>query len=131
MIFYSVESSLTFNPSSSQHVQKLRKTRDTNGITAAAGGSTTVATPSKSTPAKTPKSTGGRKRAAPNSAKVKDEIAKEDDDDDIFDQLIKKEEAMSEVEDTPTKPSKRARMKSATYVFTETVTKPLLLFRRH
>jgi hypothetical protein len=106
---------------SSQHVQKLRKNRDTNGITTAAGGSTPITTPSKPSPVKTPK-TSGRKRAAAESSKLKLELAKEEDDDDLLDKLIVKEEAMSGVEDTPTKPAKRARNKSTTYVFTELAT---------
>lgn len=104
----------------SQHVQKLRKTRDVSGITAAANGNGSLVTPSKPAPKKT--TSTGRKRAAPGSAKGKkikhEDFDGDDDDAEEFNKQIQlKQEPTSDIEEaSPSKSTKRAR-KTATYVF--------------
>lgn len=91
---------------SSQHVQKLRKSRDTNGILtaadpAAAGASKASATPRKA--AATP-----RKRRTP----AKKDIGEDEDDDDV---KLKLEQAAEDEEmySPSIRPSKRARVSAS------------------
>lgn len=89
---------------SSQHIQKLRKNRDTSAINAAAGGNTTK--PPKPAPAK-------RAPAKKATAKAKVMASTEDDDDEHEIKLEKflKEEHFSDEEEMPEvkRPAKRAR----------------------
>lgn len=120
-----------FSPS--QHVQKLRKNRDTTGISAAAGGATPAVTPSgkNNAFAKTPgtKSGGGRKRPAPKLdfkvEKTESDIDGGIDDDEEFNKMMLKTEPKSDVNDTPSKP-KRARTAN-TYVLKPPVRAPVFI----
>lgn len=101
-------SSLT-NLSYSQHIQKLRKNRDTSGINTAAGSNAAAAgTPAKGTPKKTPTP---RKRATPKKANGKKAAAPEDEADDDFGNLVKKEEDQaSDVSEK--RPAKRVKQEA-------------------
>ncbi|VUC34001.1 unnamed protein product [Clonostachys rosea] len=97
--FDAIKYSLTF-----QHVQKLRKTKDISSIQNAGG----VDTPTKGTPTKaTPrKGASAKKATAKNSRKRLASDDSEIDDDDMF----KKEEPLSDVEQSPSKkPVKRVK----------------------
>ncbi|KAH7157065.1 hypothetical protein EDB81DRAFT_757457 [Dactylonectria macrodidyma] len=84
-----------------QHVQKLRRTRDTAGFEAAIGG--------KGSAASTPRKTATpRKRATP--AKSKAIVSPEDDEDEDDKQKLKKEiNSDDEQPTTPKRPTKRAK----------------------
>lgn len=87
---------------SSQHVQKLRKARDTNGIVAAADPSAAGASKGSATPRK-PAATPRKRRTS-----TKKDFGEDDEDDDV---KLKLEQAAEDDEmDSPSiRPTKRAR----------------------
>ncbi|KAL7902533.1 hypothetical protein HDV64DRAFT_240523 [Trichoderma sp. TUCIM 5745] len=85
-----------------QHVQKLRKARDTNGIVSAADPSAAGASKASATPRKA--AATPRKRKTP----AKKEIDEDDEDDDV--KLKLEQAAEDDMMDSPSyRPSKRAR----------------------
>jgi hypothetical protein len=78
----------------SQHIQKLRKNRDTTTIhNAASGNSSAAGTPKKAAAPK--KLATPRKKATPKKSKAKLDASDGEDDED-FDKLVKKEQQLME-----------------------------------
>lgn len=79
----------------SQHIQKLRKNRDTTTISNAAAGNSSAATGTPKKAAAPKKVATPRKKATPKKSKAKMDASDGEDDED-FDKLVKKEQQLME-----------------------------------